>query len=695
MDSQDQKIIQEEVERFASTYDRIREALSKTTKALDQDEALARELTAQKVAEIRDEEKQALTSDESVAHGLTKLRIQESTNLSELSKQPYFARVVYNEKGRDIEFKLGIGSFPEQRIIDWRKAPISTLYYHYEEGDEYDDEIAGVERYGHIKLKRGYKGRSRNLHQIEHKNWSFILHKGQWQKNKKFSNAPFSLEDKQKIKELLSQHAEIDPSQFGSDDGYLSQVLSLLTPEQFELISKDVSHPVVIQGSAGTGKTTVALHRLAWLLFEGNSEIQNSQTLVILFHRPLVEYVKNVLPSLGIDGVKITSYLDFARDVIETTTGKKLRMARTPTPGAVQAYKALGHTLDQFKRFVKSDGSADAQKLLWKFFAMEAANQESPKARNYLEWQVEQEVLDIFDLSFLLHALHLNSPSLRSTKYPTRLEHLVIDEAQDFTLSEIESMTSFLADRNQLTIAGDLGQKIQSERHFGDWKELLAHLGFDQTEALNLSVAFRSTYQVYKLAEYVRDPNIQEDSLQLVPKFGPEPTWTKAHNFEESAFLVKNWIEDQLNLNQNLKGAVLCRNEKEANQLFRYLMRNQTAGIHFSDARHFKFTPGVTITAIKNVKGLEFHSICLFNPSDKNYDVYSQRDRNLLYVGITRALYRVDLIGYDTLTPMIPSSLDQRDLTLLEEEEGPQGASPALFDDPVALSKDDDFDEID
>lgn len=669
LDNQDKTIIQEEVELFQKTHERIRTALSQKSRELQQDEALAKQLTAEMVAQYREEEKQALSNDEKVAHGLTHLRLKASQTLSELTKQSYFARIVYQEKGRTVEFKLGVGSYPEERIIDWRKGPISKLYYHFEEGEEYDEEIAGVERHGQIRLKRAYRGQYDELSQIEHRDWSLIKHNNTWHKNKKYACEPFSIDDKKKIQELLHQQASLDLTQLPASDGYLAQILALLTPEQFELISKDSTHPMVIQGSAGTGKTTVALHRLAWLLFEGNSTIQAKNTLVMVFHKPLVEYVKNVLPSLGVDDVKITTYFDWAKDLLQTTLKCQLRFARQSAPNSVQHFKSTLATLKDLQAHATANSHLKADDILFTFYKKTALTSTDPDIKSVLLWQQEHRTVDIFDLSLLLHILNITQGHFLSEKFPTRLDHLVIDEAQDFTLPEILALTSFVHDKHQLTFAGDLGQKILGNREFGSWEDLLGHLGFANTEAINLSIAFRSTYQIYQLAEFVRDPQVAAETLKMIPKFGPEPKALRAHNFEEAAHLVKNWIEDQLNINQNLKGAILCRDEDEAKQLFHWLTKQNTAGIRFADVNHFKFTPGIVITAIKNVKGLEFHSVCIFNPSEKNYSVFSAVERNLLYVGLTRALFRLDLIGYEELTSMLPESLEKLDLTLLPDDD--------------------------
>ena len=462
------------------------------------------------------------------------------------------------------------------RIIDWRKAPISQLYYDYDEGDSYHDDIAGVEREGKIRLKRAYRGERDVLSNIELKDTSYQKYKGQWHKEKKTFQKPFSLEEKQKIKELLVEANNHSPLPIWKEleHGYLTHILSLLSPDQFRLISSDLNHPVIVQGSAGTGKTTVALHRLAWLLFEDNSKAKEANCLVIMPNPILVEYVKELLPSLGVHGVPITTYKD------------------------------------------------------WK---------KNPK------------------------------------KYPRILDHLVLDEAQDFPISQIKELMDCLEDKNQLTIALDLGQKISVGAHscapddFHTSEEFLDRLNLSRSGVISLNVAYRSTYQIYELAEHIRDPKMKNEDLKLRPHFGPEPHLTICHNFSEAIQLTKTWIEDVITVNQKTIGAIVCKTAQGARRLFEALLREKVHGIRYGDVNHFEFTPGITITAIERVKGLEFQAMLIFNPSEKEFLESSLQDRNLLYVAATRAVHKLDLIVFERPSPLIPSFLRTVDLTEIEE----------------------------
>ncbi|GIT64921.1 MAG: hypothetical protein Ct9H300mP23_05480 [Nitrospinota bacterium] len=106
-----------------------------------------------------------------------------------------------------------------------------------------------------------------------------------------------------------------------SKEKSLPNILSLITKDQFEMITTDPERPVIIQGSGGSGKTTVALHRLAWLLHENNSKIKAEKTRVIVMNRSLAIYVSSTLPSMGIDDVQTSTFNSWALSII----GKPVR----------------------------------------------------------------------------------------------------------------------------------------------------------------------------------------------------------------------------------------------------------------------------------------------------------------------------------------------------------------------------------
>lgn len=673
---EDLNLIQDEVDRYKKTHHKLVEKLNSKSREFTDNQEEARKLTMEMVATRRDEEKQALQSDEMVAHALAKLRKEQTHSLSDLVRQPYFARVIYSEKGRETEFKLGLASVPELRIVDWRKAPISKLYYDYEEGDAYDDEIADVDRKGKILLRRSYRGVKDILAAIELKETSYIQTHGQWNKQRKYALTPFSIHDKEKIKQLMQHYDAESLHQAEEESGYLHQILSLLSPEQFQLISTEVGKPVIVQGSAGTGKTTVALHRLAWLLFEDNSPAKEEATLVVMFNKSLAAYVKHVLPELGIQQIKIVTYFEWALDIIETSLNIKLNLSQEDIPLPVAQFKARHQTMEHLNQYVKDHPDIQSPlDTLHSFYlskfvqAVFAPLSHGESIQKYFKSQQEKNHFDLYDLGYLLHLIQMRDGFYRSKRHPVSLDYLVIDEAQDFTITELTSVLQALEDKSKLTLAGDLGQKILENRDFGDWDELLKALGLTGVGVVNLQVAYRSTYQIYELAEFIRDPKLKESDLHLTPKFGPEPTLTLCAGFVDAVIETMKWIDDVTRLNQHTIGAIICKTRGQARILYDALIKLGSRGVRYGDANQFEFTPGMTVTDVKQVKGLEFKNVLIFNPSQSNYSNNNLQDRNFLYVAITRAEFRADMICYESPSDMIPDLVVVKDLTIQELNE--------------------------
>ena len=96
-------------------------------------------------------------------------------------------------------------------------------------------------------------------------------------------------------------------------DKALPEIAALIDKEQFELITQPGSGIVVIQGGAGSGKTTVALHRIAYLNFQDGKRFKPQNTLFVVPSQALVRYVAGVLPALGVAGVPVVTYTGWAR----------------------------------------------------------------------------------------------------------------------------------------------------------------------------------------------------------------------------------------------------------------------------------------------------------------------------------------------------------------------------------------------
>lgn len=304
------------------------------------EEERAQGLTARLVAARRDVEKQLLASDEAVSHKLRDLKKDEIETIEKLVEKPYFARIVLEEEDphggtKSIEFRLGVAANSECRIIDWRRAPISKLYYEYNEGEEYSEEIQGRERNGRVVLRHKVDIERSELKKVTCRLGSFEKRDGVWEAAGGRSRA-----------------------RSAQSYGTLPDVLSLITPEQFRAITQDAETAILIQGVAGSGKTTVALHRLAWLLFGDNSDLKPGEAVILVRSRALKEYIANALPALGIEKVHVLGFHEWAARCLawllasERGTRETIRRPQGRTPPGIERVIGSMAMLTALERYV-------------------------------------------------------------------------------------------------------------------------------------------------------------------------------------------------------------------------------------------------------------------------------------------------------------------------------------------------------
>jgi len=340
-------------------------ARARRTDASDYDERLL-DLRDQ-IAAARSEDLPPLVQEMERLQALAS-RLREIEEVSIDRRSPYFGRLVLEENGKRREVLIGRSTYLDTgsnvRIVDWRDAPVSRLYYRYDEGDEYDEEFGGREVNGVVQTRRSVGITDSRLRRIGSPQGTFVRGaSGGW---RRVEQQAFRLKGGAGKAIRAEQHAR--PGKLGvggetSDDKTLKEVTALIDARQFELITRPDAGLVVIQGGAGSGKTTIGLHRLAYLAFRDPRRFRPDRMLVIVFNDALVRYIAGVLPALGVAGVQTRTYGDWAARVRQGLYPRLPSKYSDETPSVVTRLKKHPALLHVVRELAETRAEAVAEEL--------------------------------------------------------------------------------------------------------------------------------------------------------------------------------------------------------------------------------------------------------------------------------------------------------------------------------------------
>ncbi len=236
--------------------------------------------------------------DDYIEQVLDAKREENRTRLELLAAEPYFGRIDWREAGKAEPVPLYIGKRGMDRaqtnepyVIDWR-APVASLFYSFTGGEaavEYEAPDGIIT--GEVHRKRNVSVRDRELQRVVD---SYVR-----------GGDNLGLSDEFLLYRLGERK-----------DNRLRDIVSTIQAEQDEIIRAPKNKALIIQGAAGSGKTTVALHRLAYLLYRYQEQMRAERMIIFAPNAMFLDYISGVLPELGVGNVRQTTFADWALELL-------------------------------------------------------------------------------------------------------------------------------------------------------------------------------------------------------------------------------------------------------------------------------------------------------------------------------------------------------------------------------------------
>ena len=340
------RIVSEELRLLSTVMSTLADAERTAAKTnVTEDDAMLLDLREQ-ISAAKPEDLPALLEQ---MHNLGALRAQRGKGatgaIDRLS--PYFGHLRLEESfegeknSRRRDVLVGAKSYLDARaglrIVDWRNAPVSRIFYRYGEQEDYEETLGDKMVEGKVLARRSVAIVQGALRRVAAPQGTFVLGKeGTWRRL-----------DPRASRLVTEKRWEGGKKRLGvghdgelRTDKELPAIAALLDKDQFSLISAPSTGLVAIQGGAGSGKTTVGLHRVAFLAESDPARFRPERMLVVVPNEALVHYTGRVLPALGVVGVPVTTFPKWAARAIMELYPKLPTKIAEDTPPVVSRAKA-------------------------------------------------------------------------------------------------------------------------------------------------------------------------------------------------------------------------------------------------------------------------------------------------------------------------------------------------------------------
>ena len=601
--------------------------------------------------------------------------INKRKRLTKILAIPYFGRIDFLEKKENSKVMptyIGIHTFydPESRatlIHDWR-APVSSMFYDHELGEagyrSPSGEIKGV-----ISLKRQYRIRGGKME--------------------------FMIESALTVQKELSSNA----------DDKMKNIVATIQREQNRIIRNEDIRTLIIQGVAGSGKTSIALHRIAYLLYTFRDSISSKDILIISPNKVFSDYISNVLPELGEETVPETSMEQILSGVLEhkykyqTYFGLVNELLEKPSSSLINriAYKAsfgFISELDKFILHIENTYFKAADVKLTKYITIPAPFIEEQYLR-FNRYPIRRRfdamadyMLDMLKIQYtftvtttgrnlLKKEIRLmfagnndiqvykdffkwtNNPGMFKMRKGHTLEysdlaplaylHLALEGNgnQPFRVKHllIDEMQDYSPIQYKVI------QKLFPCRKtvLGDAGQSVNPYGSSTAETIQKSLTAseimklcKSYRSTFEITDFAQKIHPNAE-LEPVARHGEKPQILQFGSAVEELSGIMGLISTYRKSGYKSLG-IICKTEQQARKMAD-MLKSYANDISFLSSQSSAFVQGIVITSAHMAKGLEFDEVIIPQTDERNYR--SEIDKSMLYVAVTRAMHRLTLTFHE------------------------------------------------
>ena len=571
----------------------------------------------------------------------------EKSFFQRILPKPFFARICFSQNSQSRDFYIGLKGVKKDNfpyVIDWRTPVASLLYFSSLGKTSYIAPIGEIEV--DLTLKRQFRLKPNKIEYYVDTNTKI---------------------DDNFLQEILSQNTS----------SYMHNIVQTIQSEQNEIIRKSPSQTVIIDGIAGSGKTSIAMHRISYILFCNRGEITSQNIMVISPNRLFSKYIGELLPELGEENVLACPTLfvlgevnltpkEFGSklDMIEQQFTSEDRRKEIDVKYSIKFFDEVNDFLEKFdivpyicdalekcnisipKEIFSSlnlKPTSDIKTRLENTVHM-ALVKNFPKILEKDLQKMQNSVLNClknFDPKLLMDALyeqkklHHNEKILEYEDVPVYcylnyklngakknydIKHIFVDEMQDYDCFSIYLLREIYPNA-VMTLAGDFNQNLLSCQSN---LEMLTRI-FPTTNVDHLDISYRSTQEIIEFSQKIIDGN---HNSHLV-RHGEKP---QVLNFKDDDEFV-NFVNNLCEKYNNDKIAIITKTLSQA--------KNDSL-----------LTSNKIITTTFLSKGLEYDRVIIKDASQSNYN--TKLDKQNLYVACTRALHGLYVTYSGKLTNFIP-----------------------------------------